>query len=161
MVGYPDHGEIRVSVCGPAGENPPLIRSLDPSQAERLAAAALVEPTRNRPGGVLRGHVDRGTAVLLRKAPEPPTEGRILDLGCGYGPIALALAARSPATEIWAVDVNERALALTVANAAANQLANVRAATPDDVPPATRFDAIYSNPPVRVGKDSLRRLLAA
>jgi hypothetical protein len=47
VVGYPEHGETRVAVCGPAGENPPLIRSLDPSQAERLAAAALAEPSRH------------------------------------------------------------------------------------------------------------------
>ena len=56
--------------------------------------------------------VDQGTSVLLRLAPAPPTEGNLLDLGCGWGPIALTLALRSPEATVYAVDVNERALDL-------------------------------------------------
>ncbi len=107
-----------------------------------------------------RDHVDLGTMVLLRKAPAPPSTGRLLDLGCGYGPIALALAAQSPDAEVWAVDVNERALTLTTRNAEANACSNVVTAHPDDVPDDIRFDAIYSNPPIRVGKAALHDLLA-
>ena len=99
-----------------------------------------------------RGEIDTGTAVLLRKAPAPPDAGTILDLGCGYGPIALALATQ-------AAGVNERALELAMENAAENQLTNVTAAAPDAVPDHVRFDAIYSNPPVRIGKDALHELL--
>lgn len=107
-----------------------------------------------------RGQVDPGTAVLLRKAPAPAATGRLLDLGCGYGPIALALATQSPGAEVWAVDVNERALALVAENAVANLLPNVTAAKPDEVPASFTFDAIYSNPPVRIGKDALHELLS-
>jgi 16S rRNA (guanine1207-N2)-methyltransferase len=105
------------------------------------------------------GRVDPGTKVLLLEAPAPPAAGDLLDLGCGYGPIALTLAARAPGATVWAVDVNERALALTRANAEAAGLANVRVAAPDDVPPEVRFAAIWSNPPVRVGKAVLHDLL--
>ncbi len=103
--------------------------------------------------------VDLGTMVLLREAPAPPSSGEILDLGCGYGPIAVALALRSPGARVWAVDVNERALELTRANAAAAKAPNVSACLPDAVPQDVRFDAIYSNPPVRVGKAPLHELL--
>ncbi len=105
--------------------------------------------------------IDLGTLVLLREAPEPPPEGELLDLGCGYGPIALALALRAPKAHVWAVDVNERALELARANAASAKAANVTAARPDDVPAGLRFDAIYSNPPVRVGKAPLHSMLLA
>jgi 16S rRNA (guanine1207-N2)-methyltransferase len=110
--------------------------------------------------GVFSRHrLDPGTAVLLRKAPPPPVAGAVLDLGCGYGPIACALAVQAPDSLVWAVDVNERARALTEANATANGLANVVVAGPDDVPRELRFDAIYSNPPVRVGKDAMDTML--
>jgi 16S rRNA G1207 methylase RsmC len=124
----------------------------------RVAGGRVLELATDR-GVFSRGQVDTGTAVLLRKAPPPPATGRLLDLGCGYGPIALALAAQSPDAEVWAVDVNERALELTAENAEANDLTNVTTATPDDVPSDVCFDAIYSNPPVRVGKEAMHRLL--
>jgi 16S rRNA G1207 methylase RsmC len=103
--------------------------------------------------------VDLGTLVLLREAPRPPERGEILDLGSGYGPIAIAIARQSPAAHIWAVDVNQRALELTRTNAAGADVPNVTAAAPDEVPNEVRFDAIYSNPPVRVGKAALHELL--
>jgi 16S rRNA G1207 methylase RsmC len=103
--------------------------------------------------------VDLGTLVLLREAPPPPQQGDILDLGSGYGPIAIALARQSPGARFWAVDVNERAIELTKANADAASTGNVTASTPDEVPDDVRFDAIYSNPPVRVGKAALHELL--
>lgn len=108
-----------------------------------------------------RGQVDAGTAVLLRKAPAPPATGRLLDLGCGYGPIAVALAAQSPDADVWAVDVNERALELVAENAGANELTNITVAGPDAVPDDLRFDTIYSNPPVRIGKEALHDLLTS
>ncbi len=103
--------------------------------------------------------VDLGTEILLREAPPPPMSGELLDLGCGYGPIAIALARRAPGARVWAVDVNERAVELTRANAAACGTANVTAGAPSEIPAEVRFDAIYSNPPVRVGKDALHELL--
>ena len=105
--------------------------------------------------------VDAGTLILLREAPLPPAAGEILDLGCGYGPIAVALARRASGAHVWAVDVNERAVELARANAVAAGVSNVTAVTPEQVPADVRFDAIYSNPPVRVGKGPLHELLLA
>ena len=111
-------------------------------------------------GGVFSpDHVDLGTRVLLREVPDPPSSGDLLDLGCGWGPLALTMALLSPSAHVWAVDVNERALDLVRANAARLGLANVTAALPDDVPDDVRFVAIWSNPPIRVGKDALHDLL--
>lgn len=104
------------------------------------------------------GRIDPGTALLLRKAPAPAS-GAVLDLGCGYGPIAVGLALRAPEVSVWAVDVNQRALELTRENANAAGAANVAACRPDEVPSDLRFSAIYSNPPVRVGKEALHSLL--
>jgi 16S rRNA G1207 methylase RsmC len=103
--------------------------------------------------------VDLGTRVLLNEAPAPPPEGDILDLGAGYGPIAIALARQAPQARVWAVDVNERAIELTKTNAVAAAVSNVTACSPDEVPDELRFAAIYSNPPVRVGKAALHELL--
>ncbi|MFN8097055.1 MAG: methyltransferase [Dermatophilaceae bacterium] len=104
--------------------------------------------------------VDRGTAVLLAEVPAPPPEGDLLDLGCGWGPIALTLALRSPAARVWAVDVNERALDLLRRNAIALECPGVRAGGPDTVPDEVAFDVIWSNPPIRIGKVALHALLA-
>jgi 16S rRNA (guanine1207-N2)-methyltransferase len=103
--------------------------------------------------------VDLGTETLVKEAPPPPAEGEVLDLGAGYGPIAIALARQSPGARFWAVDINQRAVELTRINAASAGVANVTAALPDEVPVDLRFDAIYSNPPVRVGKQALHELL--
>jgi 16S rRNA (guanine1207-N2)-methyltransferase len=71
----------------------------------------------------------------------------------------LTLARRAPEATVWAVDVNQRALGLCAANAEANGLTNVRVVPPDGVPPDVRFAGIWSNPPIRVGKDALHALL--
>ena len=60
---------------------------------------------------------------------------------------------------MYAVDVNERALDLVRRNAAALGLEGVRASTADGIPDAVRFDLIWSNPPIRVGKPALHELL--
>ena len=111
-------------------------------------------------GGVFSPeHVDSGTGVLLANTPPPPPGGHLLDLGCGWGPIALSLALASPRATVWAVDVNERALDLVRRNAAHLGLANVNAVLPDDVPDDVTFRTIRSNPPIRVGKNELHGLL--
>ncbi len=106
------------------------------------------------------GRLDPGTRFLLEEAPAPPSEGDLLDLGCGYGPVACVLARRAPAATVWAVDVNERALDLCAANAADAGLGNVRCRTPDSADIPRRFAGIWSNPPVRIGKAALHDLLA-
>jgi 16S rRNA (guanine1207-N2)-methyltransferase len=105
------------------------------------------------------GRLDPGTRLLLEEAPPPPADGDLLDLGCGYGPVACVLAKRSPAARVWAVDVNERALGLTAGNAARAGLANVRTATPDDPAVPAALAAIWSNPPIRIGKSALHDML--
>jgi 16S rRNA (guanine1207-N2)-methyltransferase len=103
--------------------------------------------------------LDPGTAVLLRKAPLPANARQLLDLGCGYGPITAVLARFTTAT-VHAVDINTRALELVRDNAAALGVGDrVTAALPDEVPPDLRFDEIWSNPPIRVGKEALHELL--
>lgn len=103
--------------------------------------------------------IDTGTRVLLSSVPAPPPGGNLLDLGCGWGPIALTLAAESPHATVWAVDVNERSLDLVRRNALVMGLTNVNAVLPQDVPPEITFMTIWSNPPIRVGKDELHALL--
>ncbi len=103
--------------------------------------------------------VDAGTRVLLSSVPAPPPGGNLLDLGCGWGPIALTLAAESPHATVWAVDVNERSLDLTRRNASVMGLSNVNAVLPSDVPADISFMTLWSNPPIRVGKDSLHSML--
>ena len=103
--------------------------------------------------------VDMGTAVLLAEAPAPPPVGNLLDLGSGWGPIALSLGLRSPKATIWAVDVNQRALVLARDNAKALGINDFHAMAPDEVPADIRFDAIWSNPPIRVGKPALHDML--
>ena len=104
--------------------------------------------------------LDRGTAVLLRESPIPTGTPRLLDLGCGYGPIAIALALHCPGATVDAVDVNERALALCRENALSLQLGKrVRPRLPDRVAPDVRYDEIWSNPPIRIGNAALHELL--
>jgi 16S rRNA (guanine1207-N2)-methyltransferase len=103
--------------------------------------------------------LDKATEVLLAEVPPPSGEKTVLDLGCGWGPIAVGIAVTNPAATVWAVDVNERARDLTVQNAKRHR-ASVRVVGPDDVPGELLFDEIWSNPPVRIGKDALHVLLA-
>jgi 16S rRNA (guanine1207-N2)-methyltransferase len=108
-----------------------------------------------------KDEVDPGSKLLLLEAPEPAQSGDLLDLGCGYGAFALALAARAPEATVWAVDVNRRAVELTAENARTNGFDNVRAVTPAGVPDGVRFATLWSNPPIRIGKPALHDLLRA
>ncbi len=103
--------------------------------------------------------LDKATDVLLREVPPPEGEKTLLDLGCGWGPMAVGLALAAPDATVWAVDVNSRARELTSENAARHR-ARVRVSAPDAVPGELLFDEIWSNPPVRIGKDALHGLLA-
>jgi 16S rRNA (guanine1207-N2)-methyltransferase len=114
------------------------------------------------------GHLDDGTGLLIGRGARPtPAMTDVLDLGCGWGPVALALAVRAPQATVWAVDTNPRAVALCAANARASGLDNVTALTVEADPvlsgldPDLRFDAVWSNPPVRIGKQALHALLLA
>jgi len=103
--------------------------------------------------------LDRGTKVLLGSVPPPAADGALLDVGCGWGPIAITMALESPDAHVWGVDVNERVLGLAQRNAVAAGVSNVAVGLPDDVPADLRFRTIWSNPPIRVGKDELHAIL--
>jgi 16S rRNA G1207 methylase RsmC len=102
-------------------------------------------------------HLDTGTRILLEAVPDPV--GTVLDIGCGWGPIALVAALRSPESTVWGIDVNQRALELTRRNAVRVGVANIQVGLPTDVPADLRFDTIWSNPPIRVGKAELHAIL--
>ena len=110
-------------------------------------------------GVFAQGRVDIGTAILFRET-EPPAPGRILDLGCGYGVIGLAIAAAVPLATVTAVDVNDRAIALANENARALGVhGRFVACRPEQVPGGDVYDEIWTNPPIRIGKDALHELL--
>ncbi|WP_072341781.1 class I SAM-dependent methyltransferase [Actinomyces urinae] len=107
--------------------------------------------------------LDLGTKALLLEAPEPPETGTFLDLGCGWGPIGVTLGKLSPKATIWAVDINQRALDLTRKNAKRNQVKLVSQLADKALEEATndgiKFDLIWSNPPIRIGKPALQEML--
>lgn len=104
-------------------------------------------------------HVDQGTQVLLDHLDLAIPSGTFLDLGCGWGPIALSLALHSPKATVYAVDVNERSLELTKINAEALDVGSLKISKPEQVPDDVQFDQIWSNPPIRVGKAVLHEML--
>ena len=103
--------------------------------------------------------LDKGTKILLDEFAEFPASGNVLDLGCGWGPISLAIAKHSPETTVWALDVNRRSLELVRSNAARHGLTNINPALASEIPSEISFDGIWSNPPIRVGKAVLRELM--
>lgn len=111
-------------------------------------------------GVFAKGRLDVGTAVLFRET-EPPPPGRILDLGCGYGVIGLAIARATPGARVTAVDVNERAVLLANENAATLGITDRYRAVTAGEAPVEEYDEIWSNPPIRIGKDALHELLLA
>lgn len=104
--------------------------------------------------------LDRGTRVLLDSVPKLPASGEFLDIGSGWGPIALTMGLSAPGAHITAIEVNERAAALTMANASRLDLENIEVRHPDEVPADATFDVIWSNPPIRIGKAALHDLLS-
>lgn len=104
--------------------------------------------------------VDPGSRLLLVDGPDPVAGDRhVVDVGAGYGPIACTLAARNPGAVVWAVEVNPRARLLCRRNAADHGLHNVRVVAPEEVPSDLVVDRVWSNPPIRIGKDALHELI--
>lgn len=147
MDGVSDHYFTAEPVS--AGELRPLPVRLAGRELQLVTSGGVFSPDR----------VDSGTQVLLRTVPDPPPSGTLLDLGCSWGALALSMALLAPDAHVWAVDVNERALDLVRRNATGAGLTGVTAARPDDVPDDVRFDVIWSNPPIRIGKSALHALL--
>ncbi len=130
-----------------------------PSQVE--LALPDIKLTLGTDRGVFAGQaVDYGTKLLLLDGPEAvETDSVLVDVGAGYGPIALALASRNRNATVYAVEINSRARELCAANARAAGLDNVKVLAPEDFPPNLKIDRIWSNPPIRIGKKALHELL--
>ncbi|WP_221569198.1 class I SAM-dependent methyltransferase [Alkalihalobacillus sp. TS-13] len=98
--------------------------------------------------------VDFGSRLLIETFEKPEADGGILDMGCGYGPIGLSLAAAYPDTLVSMVDINERAIELSKKNAMRNQLDNVTIYQSNLFEQVRKndFGAILTNPPIRAGK---------
>lgn len=124
-----------------------------------IPVAGVLEQVTTASGTFSPQQLDFGTEVLIEQMDLAPDSGNILDLGCGWGPIALNLGKLKPKSKIWAVDVNTRSLELTEANAKKLTLDNITAALPEQVPEQIRFSGIWSNPPIRIGKKPLHELL--
>lgn len=140
----------------------------EPTARSRIREVSLVLPDlschlQTDSGVFSADRVDPGTKLLLLEGPEPDAgHGPLLDLGCGYGPIAITLAHRCPDATVWAVDVNQRARDLCRRNAELRGVADrVRVASPDEVDPDLVFGQIWSNPPIRIGKQAVHDMLSS
>lgn len=131
---------------------------LKPKTIQIPVAGEIVNVT-SASGTFSPAQLDFGTEVLIEQMDLAPISGNLLDLGCGWGPIALNLAKLRPTTKVWAVDVNTRSVELTQANARNLGISNINAVLPDQVPADLRFSGIWSNPPIRIGKKELHELL--
>ena len=106
-----------------------------------------------------KGEVDYGTATLLKALPEEMA-GRVLDLGCGWGAVGVALGKKQPALEIVMTDINRRAVELARRNLDANGV-RAEVVQGDGFENVTgEFDAILTNPPIRAGKAVIYGLFA-
>ncbi len=111
-------------------------------------------------GVFARSSIDAGTKLLLLDGPEPvPGDATLVDLGAGYGPIAITLALRNPTAHVWAVEINSRARELCAENADRAGLKNLTVIDPTEFPNDLTVDRIWSNPPIRIGKAALHGLL--
>jgi 16S rRNA G1207 methylase RsmC len=131
---------------------------LKPKTIQIPVAGEMVDVT-TASGTFSPAQLDFGTEVLIEQMDLAPVSGNLLDLGCGWGPIALNLAKLRPNTKVWAVDVNTRSVELTQANAKNLGISNIDAVLPVQVPADLRFSGIWSNPPIRIGKKELHELL--
>lgn len=101
--------------------------------------------------------VDFGSRLLIESFEMPQTEGFVLDVGCGYGPIGLSIAKQYHDRVVHMVDVNERAIQLSKENAALNKIENVKVYESDRLinVKEMNFAAILTNPPIRAGKQTV------
>lgn len=107
-----------------------------------------------------KGHLDAGTELLIKTAPPLPDGWRVADLGCGWGPVGVILAAMNPGARLFLTDINARAAALAADNIAANGLDNATAMECEGLSGVDgELDAVISNPPIRVGKAALYALM--
>lgn len=98
------------------------------------------------------GKIDKGTALLIEKCIIKPN-WKILDLGCGYGPIGISIAKAFPSTKILMTDINQRAIKLSKINTKLNQIDNItikQSNLYNNI--KEEFNTIITNPPQTAGK---------
>jgi 16S rRNA G1207 methylase RsmC len=138
--------------------------SSDPATAKKTVSIAIqvagAELSLQAASGTFSSSkLDAGTAVLLRHDRLFPKDGNVLDLGCGWGPIGISIAHSSPKTKVFGIDINQRSIEQSNLNAKALKLSNYQALHAENLPADLSFSAIWSNPPIRVGKKVLHELM--
>jgi 16S rRNA (guanine1207-N2)-methyltransferase len=111
-------------------------------------------------GVFARGALDAGTRLLIETMRVGRFD-RVLDMGCGYGPVGLVAGSLAPRGSVWMTDVNQRAVALARANAATNGIANAFALAADAAAPLRdgSLDLVLTNPPIRAGRAVVARFI--
>lgn len=111
-------------------------------------------------GVFAKGGVDYGSRTLI-EAMEIPNGARVLDVGCGYGPIGLTAAKLAIEGHVTMIDVNSRAVELARENAIVNKLNNVTILESDlfaAIEEEDKFDVVLTNPPIRAGKETVHAI---
>ncbi|WP_409305876.1 class I SAM-dependent methyltransferase [Peribacillus sp. SCS-155] len=109
-----------------------------------------------------KNEVDFGSRLLIESFDmDPDIEGPILDVGCGYGPIGLSVAAAYPERIVEMIDINTRAVELAKENAKNNGVENTNIYESDTLANVTgaNFAAILTNPPIRAGKKVVQDIM--
>jgi len=106
-----------------------------------------------------RGELDAGTRILLNALPER-IDGRVLDLGCGWGPVGICIQLENPKAEMVFSDVNERALSLASENAKRYHVKGEFIQSDGFAAVEGTFDWVITNPPIRAGKQVIYQMLA-
>ncbi|WP_209125310.1 class I SAM-dependent methyltransferase [Alkalihalobacillus sp. BA299] len=104
--------------------------------------------------------VDFGSRLLIEVFEWPRVKGDLLDMGCGYGPIGLALAKENTEVTVHMADINERAVELANENAIQNKIENVKIVQSNlfDAIEKNDFAAVLTNPPIRAGKSTVHEI---
>ena len=102
---------------------------------------------------------DYGTRVLLENIDISNLTGKVLDLGCGTGVVGVILGTFIKNISIDMVDVNERAIELARENIKLNNLNNNIFISDVYSNINDKYDYIITNPPIRAGKEVIRRFL--
>lgn len=97
--------------------------------------------------------IDFGSKLLIESM-ELSKHSKVLDVGCGYGPIGLFAASYMQGSSVTLIDINERAIELARQNAAINQLKHVTVLQSNlfEQLGSECYTTILTNPPIRAGK---------
>lgn len=106
-----------------------------------------------------RDRIDFGSVLLIENM-EMDRHARVLDVGCGYGPIGLTAAMLADQGRVTMIDVNERAVDLARRNAERNGIKNVEVLVSNvySAVQGEKYDVILTNPPIRAGKEIVHRI---